>query len=103
VRNLAQIPGVTCFWRSRYPARRLRKTFSARGSGLYAIRGSPLFILAMLSSAAFGLFPYVLSSHAKPDYGLTVYNAAAAHCGRPAGCGGGSPGMLLAYCYSVCV
>jgi cytochrome d ubiquinol oxidase subunit II len=78
------------------------KILSAR-SDLYAFLGSSLFILAMLCSAAFGVFPYVLPSNAKPDYGLTIYNAAAAHYGLLAGLWWWIPGMLLACCYSVFV
>jgi len=39
---------------------------------------SSLFIVGMLTSAAFGLCPYVLPSNTDPRLGLTVYNAAAA-------------------------
>jgi cytochrome d ubiquinol oxidase subunit II len=77
------------------------KIFSARGYDLHAFLGSSLFILAMLCSAAFGVFPYVLPSNAKPDYGLTVYNAAAAHYGLLVGLWWWIPGMLLACGYSV--
>lgn len=77
------------------------KIFGARGSDLHAFLGSSLFILAMLCSAAFGVFPYVLPSNAKPDYGLTVYSAAAAHYGLVVGLWWWIPGMLLATGYSV--
>ena len=77
------------------------KIFSARGSDLHAFLASSLFILAMLSSAAFGVFPYVLPSNAKPNYGLTIYSAAASHYGLVVGLWWWIPGMLLACGYSV--
>jgi cytochrome d ubiquinol oxidase subunit II len=47
------------------------------GGGLEAFLCSCLFILGMLTSAAFGIYPYVLPSNADPSLGLTVHNSAA--------------------------
>ena len=77
------------------------KILGTRGSDLYAFLGSAVYILGMLLSAAFGVFPYVLPSNGKPDYGLTIYNAAAAHHGLVIGLRWWIPGMLLATAYSV--
>ena len=54
----------------------------ARGSDLHhAFYGSSLYIAGMLCTAALGVFPYVLPSNGKYDYGLTVYSAHAARYG----------------------
>jgi cytochrome d ubiquinol oxidase subunit II len=62
---------------------------------------SSLFIVGMLTSAAFGLYPYVLPSSVDPRLGLTVHNAAAAPYGLKVGLAWFIPGMLLATCYFV--
>jgi len=77
------------------------KFFGTRGEGLHAFLGSSLFIVGMLCSAVFGVFPYVLPGIGKPDYGLTVYNATAAHYGLVVGLWWWIPGMALATAYSV--
>jgi hypothetical protein len=35
----------------------------------------------MLTSAAFGLYPYLLPSNGDPKLGLDIYNSSAAKCG----------------------
>ncbi len=77
--------------------------FSLNRSGrdLGAFAGSSAFIVGMLTSAAFGVFPYVLPSNGKPSTGLTIYNAAAAHYGLAIGLWWWIPGMLLAAGYSI--
>ena len=62
---------------------------------------SSLFIVGMLTSAAFGLYPYVLPSNLNPHLGLTVYNAAAAPYGLKVGLAWFIPGMLLTAGYFV--
>jgi len=62
---------------------------------------SSLFIVGMLTSAAFGLYPYVLPSNTDPRLGLTVYNAAAAPYGLRVGLAWFIPGMLLTTGYFV--
>ncbi|HTQ55520.1 MAG TPA: cytochrome d ubiquinol oxidase subunit II [Bryobacteraceae bacterium] len=62
---------------------------------------SAVYIVGMLTSAAFGLYPYVLPSNADPRAGLTVYNAAAAPYGLKVGLAWFIPGMLLATAYFV--
>ena len=62
---------------------------------------SSLFIVGMLTSAAFGLYPYMLPSNTDPRLGLTVYNAAAAPYGLKVGLAWFIPGMLLTTGYFV--
>jgi cytochrome d ubiquinol oxidase subunit II len=68
---------------------------------LTAFLCSCLFIVGMLTSAAFGVYPYVLPSNTDPKLGLTVYNAAAAQYGLKVGLAWFIPGMLLAVGYFV--
>ncbi len=60
---------------------------------------SSAFIAAMLVSAAFGLYPYVLPSSLGPQFGLTVSNAAAAAYGLRVGLWWFIPGVALAIGY----
>ena len=55
----------------------------------------------MLTSAAFGLYPYVLPSNGNQAFSLTVHNAAAASYGLGIGLVWFIPGMLLACGYFV--
>jgi cytochrome d ubiquinol oxidase subunit II len=66
-----------------------------------AFLASSVFIATMLSSAAFGLYPYVLPSRADPRFGLTVANAAAAPYGLRIGLAWWIPGTALAIGYAV--
>jgi cytochrome d ubiquinol oxidase subunit II len=62
---------------------------------LAAFLSSCLFILGMLTSAAFGLYPYVLPSNADQAFSLTVHNTAATPYGLGVGLMWFIPGMLL--------
>jgi cytochrome d ubiquinol oxidase subunit II len=68
---------------------------------LPAFLSSSLYIVGMLTSAAFGVYPYVLPSNIDPHAGLTVYNAAAASYGLKVGLAWFVPGMLLTTGYFV--
>lgn len=68
-----------------------------------AFLASSAFIAAMLSSAAFGLYPYVLPARADPQFGLTVANAAASAYGLRIGLAWWIPGTALATGYFVFV
>jgi cytochrome d ubiquinol oxidase subunit II len=68
---------------------------------LAAFLASCVFIAAMLSSAAFGLYPYVLPSRIDPRFGLTISNAAAPSYGLRIGLAWWIPGILLAIAYFV--
>ena len=57
---------------------------------------SCVYICGMLTSAAFGLYPYVLPSNGDPGLGLDIYNSSAAHYGLVVGLRWWIPGMMLA-------
>lgn len=62
---------------------------------------SSAFIVAMLVSAAFGLYPYLLVSRGDPQFGLTIGNAAAAGYGLRVGLWWFIPGIALVIGYFV--
>jgi cytochrome d ubiquinol oxidase subunit II len=70
-------------------------------SGLAMFLASCLFLIGMLTSVTFGLYPYVLPSNGDPAFSLTVANAAAAPYGLRAGLMWFIPGMLLTTSYFV--
>jgi cytochrome d ubiquinol oxidase subunit II len=63
--------------------------------------GSCAYLAGMLSSAAFGIFPYVLPARPASSLGLTIYNTAAGAYGLRVGLYWYIPGMLLALGYFV--
>jgi cytochrome d ubiquinol oxidase subunit II len=69
--------------------------------GLDAFLCSCLFLLGMLTSVAFGLYPLVLPSTGDPALSLTVANAAAAPYGLRIGLYWFIPGLLLTASYFV--
>jgi cytochrome d ubiquinol oxidase subunit II len=69
--------------------------------GLEAFLCSCLFIVGMLTSAAFGTYPYVLPSNGDPSLGLTVHNSAAPLYGLQVGLRWFIPGMILVCGYFV--
>jgi cytochrome d ubiquinol oxidase subunit II len=71
------------------------------GRDRLAFLGSCAYLVGMLTSAAFGVFPYVLP--ARPDAGLslTIHNAATSPYGLAMGLLWWIPGMLLALGYMV--
>jgi cytochrome d ubiquinol oxidase subunit II len=74
--------------------------FTCRMKDLYAFLSSCAYIVGMLTSAAFGLFPYVLPSNGDPTTGLTIWNSATAHYGLVIGLVWWIPGMALVAGYS---
>jgi cytochrome d ubiquinol oxidase subunit II len=70
-----------------------------RQEELRAFLGSCAFIVGMLTSVVFGLYPYVLPANTDPAFALTVHNAAAGEYGLRVGLGWWVPGMLLAAAY----
>jgi cytochrome d ubiquinol oxidase subunit II len=69
--------------------------------GLSAFLCSCLFLGGMLTSVAFGLYPFVLPSSGDPAFSLTVANSAAAPYGLRIGLYWFLPGVLLASGYFV--
>jgi len=74
--------------------------FSRRGQDGAAFFASGAFLLGLLASAAFGLYPNVLPA-VKPAYSLTIHNAAAGHYGLVIGLIWWLIGMLLAATYFI--
>jgi cytochrome d ubiquinol oxidase subunit II len=70
------------------------------GRQLAAFISSSVFILGMMGSAAFGLFPYVLPSNTDSALGLTVWNTAAPGYGLRVAMFWFLPGMALACAYA---
>jgi len=77
------------------------RLLDGRRQGLEAFLCSCLFLLAMLVSVAFGLYPYVLPSNGDPAFSLTIANSAAAPYGLRVGLYWFIPGILLAATYFV--
>jgi cytochrome bd ubiquinol oxidase subunit II len=75
------------------------RVFLVRGEELRPFLCSAAFIIGMLCSAFFGVYPYVLPSSIDPVHALTVHNAAAAEHGLRIGLLWWVPGMLLATAY----
>ena len=73
------------------------------GNELGAFLSSCVFIAGMLTSAAFGVFPYVLPAVGDATRSLTIYNTAPADYGLKIGFAWWAPGMALAAVYSVVV
>jgi cytochrome d ubiquinol oxidase subunit II len=70
-------------------------------SGLRGFLSSCVLITGLLTSAAFGMYPYVLPSSGDPALSLTVQNTAAAPYGLEVGLIWFVPGILLAAGYFV--
>jgi cytochrome bd ubiquinol oxidase subunit II len=67
----------------------------------HAFMASCLYIVGMLCSAAFGLFPFMLPSNGDRSLGLTVYNSAASDYGLRVGLVWWTPGVLLVVGYFI--
>ncbi len=74
--------------------------FRRAGRDLAAFLGSVAFIVGMLTSAVFGVYPYVLPSNGDPSLGLTVTEAASPANGLSTALVWWIPGMLLVASYS---
>jgi len=77
------------------------RMLDGRREGMQPFLCSCGFLLAMLVSVAFGLYPYVLPSSGDPAFSLTVANAAAAPYGLRVGLFWFIPGILLTTGYFV--
>ncbi len=74
--------------------------FNIRQRDLAAFFSSGAFIVGMLASAAFGMYPDVLPA-VKPAYSLTIQNASASQYGLTVGLVWWSIGMVLAIVYFI--
>jgi cytochrome bd ubiquinol oxidase subunit II len=90
-------------WGYVFPLLALFGLITARFGDLTGFLGSSLFIVGMLTSAAFGVYPYVLPSNGDPRLGLNIHNAAAAEYGLKVGLAWFIPGMILVAGYFVYV
>lgn len=77
--------------------------YAGKKRDLAAFLSSSLFLVGMLTSATFGVYPYVLPSNVDATAGLTISNASAAPYGLYIGLAWWIPGMILAGVYSVFV
>jgi cytochrome bd ubiquinol oxidase subunit II len=77
------------------------RVWNGARSSLAAFLSSSLFIIGMLTSAVFGLYPYVLPSNTDPALSLSITNASAAPYGLKVGLFWFIPGILLAAVYFI--
>jgi cytochrome d ubiquinol oxidase subunit II len=75
--------------------------YLSRGNDLASFLSSCAYIVGMLTSAAFGLHPFVLPANTDAAYALTVHNAATSGIGLRIGLIWWIPGMLLVTGYFV--
>jgi cytochrome bd ubiquinol oxidase subunit II len=88
-------------WGYVFPLAALGGLILMRRPGLRGFLASSAFIAGMLTSAAFGVYPYVLPSSGDPARSLTIFNAAAARYGLGVGLVWFIPGIALAAGYFV--
>jgi len=74
--------------------------FNFRQQDLWAFFSSGAFIVGMLASSAFGVYPNVLPA-VNPTYSLTIYNASASQYGQTVGLVWWIIGMILAAIYFI--
>lgn len=97
--NFRQYP-----WGAVFPLLAIAGFFGMRTRGeLASFLGSCVFLVGMLTSAAFGVFPYVLPPAPSHEFGLTIYNSATGAYGLKVALAWWIPGMLLAGGYSAFV
>jgi cytochrome d ubiquinol oxidase subunit II len=77
------------------------RLFSARERDAQAFLASCVYLIGMLTSAAFGVFPNVLPSIGTPDLSLTIFNAAASEHGLITALYWFIPGLSLIVLYTV--
>ncbi|HNY42293.1 MAG TPA: cytochrome d ubiquinol oxidase subunit II [Bryobacteraceae bacterium] len=75
--------------------------FLKKGDDLKAFLASAIFIIGMLTSVVFGVFPNVLPTVNDPSTALTIHNASAPEYGLKVGLAWFTPGILLALSYTV--
>ncbi len=75
--------------------------FIRAGDDLKAFLSSCAYLVGMLTSVVFGVYPLVLPANPHPELSLDIHNAAAPLYGLQIGLMWWIPGMILAGCYSV--
>ena len=75
--------------------------YGNRANDLAAFLASSIFIVGMLTSATFGLFPYVLPASPDVSQSLTIYNSATSNYGLKVGLAWWIPGMMLVAGYFI--
>jgi len=75
--------------------------FNRKQQELKAFLSSGVYIIGMLTSVVFGVFPLVLPANSDPAYSLTIVNASAPAYGLQIGLMWFTPGILLALGYHV--
>ncbi|MBI4892429.1 MAG: cytochrome d ubiquinol oxidase subunit II [Acidobacteria bacterium] len=75
--------------------------FHRRSQQLAAFLSSAVYIVGMLTSVVFGVFPNVLPANQDPALSLTISNASAPDYGLQIGLLWFAPGILLTLCYHV--
>jgi len=79
------------------------RVFMAQGKELAAFLGSAAFLVFMLVSAVFSLYPMVLPSAGDPSLSLTIYNASGPAYGMRVALFWWVPGMILVTLYTTFV
>jgi cytochrome d ubiquinol oxidase subunit II len=79
------------------------RRFMAQGKELPAFLGSVVFLLGMLLSVVFGLYPMVLPAAGDPESSLTIYNAAGPAYSLRVALFWWVPGMILVTAYTTFV
>ncbi len=77
----------------------LVRRFVGRHDDLRAFLGSCTFIVGMMASAVFAIFPYLLPSNGDPALGLTAFDTATSAYGMKMGLLWWIPGMVLVTIY----
>jgi cytochrome d ubiquinol oxidase subunit II len=101
VHNLSDKPWGFVFPATALVGLTLALYFSVTRHDAYAFLASGCYLVGMLASAAFGVYPFVLPSTLDPAFGLTVSGAAAPAHGLRLGLAWWIPGMLLVTGYFV--
>ena len=102
-RNLAQAPWGVFFAALALGGLIAACVFARRGKDHAAFVSSSASLFGMLSSAAFGIYPYVLPSVSDPALAFTIDNTLAGRHGLLVGLAWWVPGMLLATVYVIYV
>lgn len=79
------------------------RRFTAKGKELHAFLGSAAFLVGMLVSVVFGLYPMVLPAAGNPEASLTIHNASGPPYGMWVALLWWIPGMILVAGYTTFV